>query len=175
MSGGGENKVQRLSTTKKFFDKQRNPWGYVDEQLPTTTVKLHGPARRDSARAPRGTNAEGSYRITGSYQPDSEGTYSLRMTRLSVSAVGSPQASRGTVFQWHLRHSRQGTLMVHVLQPGAAQSGALPAADRVNLLGGPLNPIVSVGPGTLLWGWDTFKGELGTRVTLTQSMEAIPG
>jgi len=169
-----DQKVQRVSVTNRYYDRRRDPPAYVDVELPTTTLKLKGALKRVSTRAPIGTVAEGSYRITGSHYDFAQGTYSLRITRLSLSAVGSPSSSRGTVYQWHLRHSREGTIDVQVLQVGGARVG-LSYNDRVDLRGGPGNPVYSVGPGTLLWGWDTFKGELGTRVTLTQSMEAIPG
>ena len=169
-----EQKVDRLSVTRRFLDKRRDPQEYVDEELPTTTLKLKGALRRVSTRAPIGTVAEGSYRVTGSHYDFSPGTYSLRVIRLSLAAVGSPSSSRGTVYQWHIRHSRQGTVDVQVLQVSGAQSGRV-TGDRVDLRGGPHNPVYAFGPGTVFWGWDTFKGELGTRVTLTQSMEAIAG
>jgi len=162
--GKGDQKVERVSQTRRHLDKQKDPWEYVDEELPTTTIKLKGAAGRVSTRAPLGTAAEGSYRITGSHYDFSPGTYSLRVTRLSVGVMGSTNF-QGTLFQWHLRHSRQGT--IDVLTFGA-QGRVFERGDR-------MRPIYSAGPGTLFWGWDTFKGELGTQVTLTQSMEAIPG
>ena len=169
-----DQKVQRVITTRRYLDKRRDPWEYVDDELPTTTINLRGALKRVSVRAPRGTVAEGSYRITGTHYDFGPGTYSLRITRLSLSAVGSPPASAGTVYQWHLRHSRQGTIDVHVLQQRPAGAGGA-GNDRVVLMGDARRPVYVLGPGTAFWGWDTFKGELGTRVTLTQSMEAIAG
>lgn len=170
----GDQKVDKVVYTRRFLDKQKNPWEYVDEELPTTTIKLKGAARRVVTRTPRGTAAEGSYRITGSHYDFAPGTYSLRITRLSLSAVGSPPAASGSVYQWHLRHSRLGTIDVktlHAPAPGVARSGE----SRIDLLGGPQNPIYAVGPGTLLWGWDAVRSWLGTQVSLSQSMEAITG
>ena len=169
---GPEGRVQRLSTTRRFLDKRRNPWEHVEEELPTTTVKLIGPLRRTSVRAPRGTVAEGSYRVTGSNYDFGRGTYSLRITRLDLSVIGSPML--GTFYQWHVRHSREGTLGVYTLRPGVPVV-QIPREDRIYRQGGPLNPLYSVGPGTLLWGWDTPFGGLGTRATLSASMEAIAG
>lgn len=165
--GERDQEVQRVSHTSKFLDKQRDPWEYMDEELPTTTLKLKGALRRVATRAPLGTVAEGSYRVTGSHYDFAPGTYSLRITRVHVAAIGTTDGGfQGTVFQWHLRHSRQGTIDVLALSAGHRD---------VFLQGGPRTPIYSIGPGTLFWGWDTFKGELGTQVTLIQSMEAIPG
>lgn len=162
-----EQKVDRVNFTKRFLDKQKNPWEYRDEELPTVTVKLKGAARRVVTRAPLGTAAEGSYRITGSHYDFSPGTYSLRVTRVHVAAIGTTDSGyQGTVYQWHIRHSRQGTIDVIGLGPGHRD---------VTLQGDSMKPVYSAGPGTLFWGWDTFKGELGTQITLIQSMEAIPG
>ena len=168
-----EQEVQRTSTTHRRLDKRRDPWEYVDDELPTTTIHLKGPARRVVTRTPRGTNAEGSYRVTGSHYDFNPGTYSLRITRLSLSAVGSPPSASGSVYQWHLRHSRTGTIDVVVLpapKPGVANEAAV-----VDRRGGPQNPVYVVGPGTLSWGWDAVRGWMGTQVSLSQSMEAIPG
>ena len=159
-----DQKVEKVVQTRSFLDKQRDPPEYVDDDLPTNTILLKGPARRVTTRTPRGTNAEGSYRITGTHYDFGRGTYSLRITRVNVSAVGTTNF-QGTVIQWHIRHSRKGT--IDVLTFGEQ--------GRVLLTGGPRSPIYAAGPGTLFWGWDTFKGELGTQVTLTQVMEAIPG
>ena len=160
----GEQKVEKLLTTRQFLDKQRNPWEYVEEELPTTTVKLKGAARRASARAPRGTAAEGSYRIVGSHYDKSLGTYSLRITRLSLAVMGSTNF-QGTVYQFHIRHSREGTLDVI---PFGEQG-------RVREYGDPRRPLYAVGPGTLLYGWDTFKGEFGTQLTVAATMEGVVG
>ena len=159
-----EQKVEKQVTVRSYLDKRRDPPEYIDEELPTTTILLKGPAGRVTTRTPRGTNAEGSYRITGSHYDTGKGTYSLRITRVNVSAVGTTNF-QGTVHQWHIRHSRRGT--IDVLTFGEQ--------GRVILTGGPRSPVYAVGPGTLFWGWDTFKGEMGTQVALTQVMEAIPG
>lgn len=155
--------VQKVSFTRRFLDKQLNPWDYVDDELPTTIV-LRGAAGRVATRAPRGTAAEGSYHITGSNYDFNPGTYSLRITRLSLSVQGTNHF-QGTVFQWHIRHSRKGTIDVQ----------AFGEQGRILAVGHRRAPIYMAGPGTLFWGWDTFKGEFGTQVTVSQSMEAIPG
>ena len=129
----GEQSVDRTSTTKRFLDKRRNPWEYVDEELPTTTIKRGLPEKVGRARAPHGT-AIGSYRITGSHYDFSPGTYSLRVTRLSV-ACGSREAC------WAIRHSRTGT----------ADIIYFPAAGQETRLGNPLAPVYAFGPGTVMW------------------------
>lgn len=163
-----EDQIARRFTTRKFLDRMLEPPGYVDEELPTRTRKLSWPQRRGvTQRATQGTasataSIEGSLRITGSHYDFNEGSYSFRVTRLSVGVAGT-NAFHGTTYDWYLRHSREGTID---RIPFGAQ-------DRVFSVGGPKTPIYAVGPGTLIWGW-RFP-QAGTHVTLAQSMEGIFG
>lgn len=164
---------QRTFTTRRYLDPAKSPPQYVDEELPTITVKLQGPVRRAVARMPSGT-IEGSFRITGTNYDLVPGSYSLRLTRISLSVSGDSGAGtakfdrpwKGTTYRHHIRHSREGTL--HVAQfsePG-----------QLDLLGDGLHPLISVGPGTLLWGWTKqLPGATGTRVTLAQTLEGLLG
>ena len=141
------------------LDPTKNPPQYVDEVLPTRTLKLKGPLERGRVRAPRGTIL-GSYRITGSFYETATGTYNLRVTRLSVFT-----GSRGN--DWALRHSRDGTVdIIHFETPG-----------QYNAHGGPLTPLYSFGPGTVSWGWigNNAGGSVGSAYWTGQFMEGIVG
>lgn len=153
MTNENERLVQRQVSTRRFLDRQRNPPEYVDEELPTTTVQLGGASNVGRARAPRGT-AVGSLRLTGSYQPLAPGTYSLRVTRLSVFA-GSREVT------WYLRHSRTGT----------ADIIYFPAPGQETRLGGPKNPVYAFGPGTLTYGFL----EAGSAYWMGAHMEGVAG
>ena len=164
---------QRTYTTRRYLDPAKSPPTYVDQELPTITVKLQGPQRRAVARMPSGT-IEGSYRITGSAYDLTPGTYSLRVTRLSLGAVGdsgagSQQFSRpwkGSVVYFYARHSREGTIHVEMFDH---------PEQRVRQ-GNALEPVFSVGPGTLFWNWaKQGPGAAGTRITLSQQLEGLLG
>mgnify|MGYP001596621152 CR=1 FL=1 len=144
---------ERVFVTKTLIDKQRNPPGPVDEELPTTTIKLRSTIRRGRVRAPGGTTL-GSYRVTGSYRElTSPGTFALRVTRVSIYA-----GSRG--ISWMVRHSRIGTVDIQTFD----------APGQVNLLGDPMKPVYAFGPGTLIYG---FLEGGGTQYFLSQFMEGV--
>ncbi len=136
---------------RRFIDYQVDPPAIVDEDLPTTTVKLTiGKGGR--FRAPHGTQT-GSYRITGSHRElTAPGTYALRVTRVSV-ASGSRETN------WYIRHSRKGTVDIIYF----------PAPGQETRLGGPMNPIYAFGPGTVIYGFL----ESGSAHWLSQHMEGI--
>lgn len=144
---------------------------FVDEEVPSITLKFTGPDRTSETRAPRGT-VEGQYRVTGTNYDLTPGTYGVRFTRVSLSVAGeggagtavTPKEFAGTVYAHHIRHSREGTLLVTLFD----RSG------RVDYRGDDQHPVVSAGPGTLLWGWrEVTPGAMGTRVTFAQTMEAV--
>ena len=181
-------------SSRRFYHPQTLQ--YVDEELPTRTIKLSWPERRGpSVRAAHGTAQEsppgtsrvnresylqGSYRISGQHHDLAPGTYSLRITRLSLGVHGGGSAGvdtngyfQGHGYRWGLWHSRDGTLDVI----GFARPG------HMHQVGGPMEPIYAVGPGTLQWaflnestesGSSLVKG-LGSRVDLIQSMEGVLG
>ena len=171
---GAENQAhERAYTTRRYLDPAKSPPEYIDQELPTVTVKLQGPERRAIARMPAGT-IEGSYRITGSHHDLAPGTYSLRVTRLNAGASGDSGAGtqkfsrpwKGSVYYFYARHSREGTVHIESFdQP----------EQRVRQ-GDALRPIFSVGPGTLLWNWALQgPGVTGTRVTVSQTIEGLLG
>lgn len=144
--------------TRRMLDPYANPPQYTDEELPVRSVKLQGPERRTSVRGPHGTGV-GSLRITGSFHELAKGTNSLRITRLSLFS-GSRNNS------WFLRHSREGTIdNVGFESPG-----------QHTVVGGPMNPVYALGPGTITWGWSGDEaGAMGSAFTMTQSMEGFLG
>lgn len=154
--GDGAAQDARVIQSTRFLDRQRNPPDFVDEELPTTTVVLRGPIRRGLMRAPRGT-IPGSYRITGSYYPFSRGTYSLRVTRLSVFS-----GSRGN--SWFVRHSRTGT----------ADVINFPSPGQETRLGGPNEPIYAFGPGTVIYGFlGNAAGSIGSAYSMGMHLEGL--
>lgn len=163
----------REQFNRRFMDPVRREW--VDEQLPTYSVKLKGPARRTEARSPKGT-IPGSFYVTGTHYDFALGTYSLRITRMNVGVSGGVPASTqkgtlnkfgaGTHYRWYIRHSRDGTLDVLTFdEPG-----------QVIRDGNPMSPIYSMGPGSLIYGFlGDHLGQVGTRVSFHQSLEGFVG
>lgn len=163
-----DNKVQRLSTTARYLDWQRNPPDYVDEQVPNNTIKLIGPIRRPIARAPLGT-IPGSYRITGSFYDNNSGTYSLMITRVNVGIIGTAIRS-GTAYRWYIRHSRQGTVDILGIDKNTQN-------QRITLQGDPKRPIYSFGPGTVIYGFmgGDHLSAAGSHFWYHQNLEGILG
>lgn len=155
---GGDVGPNWVRITARRVDPVLDPPSPVDEELPTVSVVLNGPFGRTVSRPPYGT-IEGSYRITGSFQPiGAPGTYGYRATRISVHIGTDIKGDNiGSQFGWHLRHSRKGTLYATGLRHG-----------EVDLQGGPLTPITAMGPGTLLYG---FHGQTGTQYDMYQVVE----
>ncbi len=157
--GMENNDPTRRFVTRRYLDPATDPPRYVDEKLPTETVKFQGALRTSRDRAPAGT-AQGSYRIAGTFQvTGGRGTYSLEITRLSLYS-----GSRGNA--WAIRHSRQGTVdVLDFSSPGG-----------VVLQGDQMSPIYSFGPGTVFWGWiGDETGAMGSAFDMNQSMEGILG
>lgn len=153
---------ERSFVTPTYLDPQTGR--YVDLELPTITVKLQGVNRRAITRAPRGS-VEGSYRIAGTHYPLAPGTFSLRITRVSVGVVGTA-SFRGSAYSFHIRHSRDGTLFTSLFG----------APDQRHITGNQLEPIIAVGPGTLLWGWTGLNpAGMGTHISFTQTIEGVLG
>lgn len=143
--GQAQQGHDRIRSVRVFRDPRTDPPSMVDEELPTKTVKLNiGPLR-----AHRGT-VEKTYRITGSWrQLSAPGTYSLRITRINA-YVGSVAPTPGSQPGFYIRHSREGTVFSH----NWSRLNPYPVA----LLGGPLTPVISVGPGTLMYAFRTNVG-----------------
>ncbi len=143
----------RVYLTERRQDPSQNPPRIIDEPWPTVSVTLRGPLRRGRVRAPAGTIA-GSYYLTGSHrQLGAPGTYSLRITRVSI-ATGSRETG------WFIRHSRLGTKdVVYFPTPG-----------HYVALGSPREPVYAFGsPGTVIYGFL----EAGSGHFLSQHMEGF--
>jgi hypothetical protein len=131
----GEELIQRSFQTRKFKDRILDPPEFVDEEVPSLTIKLPYRGLQGRQRAPRGTHT-GTYYIKGTQYDTGIGTYGVRITRLSVFA-----GSRD-VF-WHIRHSRIGTVDIIYF----------PASGQEYQLGNGMAPIYSFGPGTISHGF----------------------
>ena len=138
----------RTIVTRKFLDEMRNPPEYVEERLPTKTSKIF-------TRTKMGTCIDnslgdinvGSIAFSGSHYEFSPGSYSLRITRHTL-GIGSP-GGPGAQLWWKLRHSRLGTIDAF----GVAASRGYVERNR-----SPLEPIYSVGPGTITQYLRSLKG-----------------
>ena len=154
-----EQKVERASVTRRFLDKRRNPWEYVDEALPTQTVHIFSRKKQGTmVDSSHGDVIVGSIQFSGSHYDFSPGSYSLRVTRRNAS-VGSIPSTNGRA-NWLLRHSRIGTV------------DSIPfyrAAARQIDVGDAMKPVYSFGPGTL---WAYFNSKAGS-LRVSSSLEGI--
>ena len=155
------NESIRQFVTRRYLDPATDPPSYVDEKLPTETVKFQGALRTSMDRAPHGSEL-GSYQVGGTFQvTGGRGTHSLRITRLELYT-----GSRNN--KWHIHHSRDGTVgVLDFANPG-----------QLVTLGDQYKPIYSFGPGTVSWGWlgDSIIGDnIGSGYDMSQSMEGILG
>ena len=171
-----QQKVDRLSTTRRLLDRRANPPVYLDEELPTQTKKIFSRQKQGtlwdpSVFTPGTPMVMGSMQFSGSFYETSRGTYSLRITRRSI-GIGSHDY-RNVEVEWALRHSREGTVEKIPLMVGTRVYNRYNSQPtRMETLGGPMNPIYSFGPGTL---WSYFHHGRSTRGTLRvySSLEGI--
>jgi len=164
-------KVERVSFTRRFLDRSKNPPEYVDEELPTRTVKIFSRKKQGTVFA--GTTSVinmGSIHFSGSHYDFSPGSSSLRIIRRSVH-MGSVALDNNIEQEWVLRHSREGTV-----DKIPFFLGTQVAADRRGLnrtdaetFGGPMNPLYVLGPGTI---WTYFKAFRGT-ARVYSSLEGV--
>ena len=163
-------KVEKESTTKRRLDTRKNPWEYVDDELPTRTKKIFSRNKQGTLLdSNSGLTIMGSVHFSGSHYNFAPGTCSFRVTRRSVS-IGS-SVNYNSEIEWKLRHSREGTVDV-IPFFGGTQYSKYPrsAANwKAEALGGPMNPIYAFGPGTL---WTYFNPRRGT-VRVYSSLEGI--
>jgi len=151
-------KVERVSFTRRFLDRSKNPPEYVDEELPTRTVKIFSRNKQGTIFSGTPTLMNmGSIRFSGSHYDFSPGSSSLRIIRRSV-YVGSVMPTRNTELEWMLHHSRKGTVDAIPFFLGTQ----VPNTRRVPLgaeaLGGPMNPLYSFGPGTIRTYFQSRRG-----------------
>ena len=163
-----EPEVSRQFISRKLLDKSRDPWEYVDQELPTKTKKIFSRTKLgtiiDSAS---GAVNMGSVQFSGSHHDFAPGSYSFRVTRQSV-YVGSMAPDAQLI--WKLRHSREGTVdSIPFGRSGTMQAKYLRYGPSTPLVKAPLEPIYAVGPGTL---WTYFQSLKGT-ARVFSSLEGI--
>ena len=148
MAGNKDQQVSRENVTRRFLDPMRNPPEYVDESLPTQTVKIFKRNRIGTAiDNSLGDLNFGSIQFTGSHYDFAPGSYSLRITRHTL-GVGSPGGPGGQLW-WKLHHSRMGTIDGI---PMAAARGQI-TRDK-----SPMEPLYALGPGTITQYLRSLKG-----------------
>ena len=144
-----ENKVERANITRRFLDKATDPWSYVDQELPTVTKKIFIRTKMGTAiDNSLGDINVGSLHFSGSHYDFAPGSYSLRITRQDI-GIGSPGGPGGQLW-WKLRHSRMGTIDAIPLTGNAR--------DRLVRQGAPMEPLYSLGPGTITAYMRSLKG-----------------
>ena len=167
-----DQKVDRINFTRRFLDKMRNPPEYVDEELPTKTVKIFSREKQGTILAGSLSGATqfnmGSMEFTGSHYDFAPGSYALRITRRSV-YIGSVMSNRNTNFEWKLRHSRLGTIDMIPMFIGTQAANRRSGDWKAEAFGGPMNPIYSLPPGTL---WTYFRGRSGS-ARVYSSLEGV--
>ncbi len=164
-----EQKVNSEIQRRKLLDKRRNPPEYMDEVLPTQTVHIFSRKKQgtllDSAS---GATVMGSIQFTGSFHEDAPGSYSLRVMRRNFN-IGSVSPYSNANIEWSLRHSRLGTVDEIGVFIGTRVSTLNTSNRKHELIGGPMNPVYSFGPGTL---WNIVTVRQGTARIYT-SLEGI--
>lgn len=168
--GENDQKVERVITTRRFLDKRRNPWEYVDEELPTTSVHIFSRKKQGTLLdSGIGLSIMGSIQFTGSNYDTAPGSFSLRITRRSV-YIGSRPLGVNTELEWKLRHSRLGTVDAIPFFLGTQLARArLPQNSEAVAQGNPMAPIYAFGPGTL---WHYINPRRGT-FRVYASMEGV--
>jgi len=162
--------VQRVSYTRRFLDESRNPPEYVDEKLPTKSVKIfkRGFANGTVIDGLSGTLSVGSIGFSGSHYDFAPGTFSLRIIRRSV-YVGSVIYGRNLDAEWAIHHSREGTVDVIPFFIGSQSPNRRSGEWRAEALGGPMSPIYTFGPGTI----NTFFSSRRGSARVYSSLEGI--
>lgn len=163
-----DQKVQRVNFTRRFLDRMRNPPEYVDEELPTKTVKIFSRNKQGTILdSNSGLTNMGSIHFSGSHYDFAPGSSSLRVIRRSVH-IGS-RVSYGANYEWKLRHSREGTVDMIPFYLGTRVQSSRNTLARSEALGGPMNPIYAFGPGTV---WTYFNPRQGS-ARVYSSLEGI--
>jgi len=167
-----EQKVERISFTRRFLDRMKNPPEYVDEELPTKTVKIfkRGFANGTTIDGLSGTQSVGSIKFSGSHYDFGPGSYSLRITRREA-FVGSVMSGRNLEAEWSIWHSREGTIDVIPFFIGSQRYNRRAENWKAVALGGPMNPVYAFGPGTL----NTFFSATRGSARVYSSLEGIIG
>ena len=164
-----EPKVNRISSTRRFLDKSRNPWEYVDEELPTVPTRIFSRNKQGTILSSEdGLTIMGSKYFSGSHYDFGPGSFALRITRRSV-YIGSVMPTRNTEIEWKLRHSRDGTVDMIPFFLGSRLANIRRGAWSAEARGAPMSPIYSFGPGTI---WTYFQPRRGT-ARVYSSLEGV--
>lgn len=164
---GNDEKIQRITQVRGFYDPMMNPPQYRDEELPTKTKHIFSrPKQGTLVDSNSGAMNMGSIEFSGSHYAFSPGSFSIRIIRRSA-AVGSMDLN--TDLWWKLHHSRLGTVdMLPFKQSGTlnAQYGVAQAyIDR----GDPMRPVYALPPGTITHYFQSLKGT----ARVSASMEGV--
>ena len=136
------------TVTRRMLDRRLNPPAYVDEVRPTQTKHIFARTKQGTAiETATGAVNMGSIHFSGSHYDFSQGSYSFRAIRRTIS-IGS-MASDGQCW-WHLHHSRLGT----VDSVGFRKNDSSPWVDKA----APMEPLYAFGPGTLTVRMQSLKG-----------------
>lgn len=155
-----DQKIQQISMIRKRLDRSRLPFSYVDDEVPTQTVKIFSRKKQGTLLdSSSGVTIMGSMEFSGSQYGKKTGTFALRVTRRNFS-VGS-MVNYNTEVEWKLRHSRLGTLDAIPYFRGTQTSKKANDNGYLNkeTLGGPQNPVYVLGPGTI---WNYVNVRRGT-------------
>ena len=155
----GDQKVDRVSFTRRFLDRMKNPPEYVDEEIPNKTVQIFKRAygRGTVIHGQIGTVMMGSIQFSGSHYDFGPGSYSLRVIRRSV-YVGSVMPTRNTELEWMIHHSRKGTIDAIPFSLGTQVANRSRMTLNVEARGGPMNPIYALPPGTITTYFQSRRG-----------------
>jgi len=149
--------VQKVIYTRRALDKRQDPWEYIDEELPTTTVKVFSRSKQGTLLdSSSGLTVMGSLHFSGSHYDFAPGTHSLRITRRSVH-IGS-RVSYGADYEWKIQHSREGTVDMIPFYLGTKIQDRRNELARSELVKGQLEPIYAFGPGTLTTYFNPRRG-----------------
>lgn len=160
-------KVQKFSLSRLFFDRRRNPPEYVPEELPTQTAHIFIRTKQGTMiDSSHGETKMGSVYFTGSHYDFAPGTYSLRIIRRNAAVGSQPSHS---IAWWKLHHSRLGTVdAIPFRAPGTVTGIGVQVHET---LGGPKNPVYAFGPGTITHIMYSSRGS----IRVSASMEGIFG
>lgn len=159
-----KQKVEKVLHTILRLDKSKNPWGVVEEELPTKMKFIFSRKKQGTILdSNSGVTNMGSMQFSGSNYDAYPGTYSFRVTGRNV-AAGS--MGPNTDAWWYLHHSRLGTVDAMPIKQAGTQSiqYGIPQVREAN--GGPLNPLYSFPPGTLTQYVRSYKGTLRISASL---------
>jgi hypothetical protein len=159
-----KQKIERSNNTIRRLDKMGNPPVYRDEELPTQMKFVFSRKKQGTAlSSDKGAVNMGSIAFSGSSYEAAPGSYSMRITKRTVCA-GS--MSTNTDAWYKLWHSRLGTVEMLPFKQAGTMNNSYGLAQKHEAIGGPLNPVYSFPPGTLIQYIESRKGTIRVSATL---------